>query len=53
LFIHELDGIFGAIRDVNFDVDLDLTDRLLPERHTLDSWTREFAYPLWKDGLRR
>lgn len=52
VFIHELEGIFGAIRDVNSDIDLGLIDRLLPDRHTLDSWTREFAYPLWSEGLR-
>ncbi len=51
VFVHELEGIFGAIRSVNFDVDLDLHDRLLPQRHTLDTWTREFAYPLWNEGL--
>jgi uncharacterized protein YbjT (DUF2867 family) len=51
LYIHELEGIFGAIRTTNFSVDLALHDRLLPDRHTLDSWTREFAYPLWHERL--
>jgi hypothetical protein len=51
IFVHELEGIFWTIRGDNFSVDLELNDRLLPNRHTLDSWTREFAYPLWHQGL--
>lgn len=52
VFRHELDAIFFKnIRTVNFSVDMALHDQLLPDRHTLDSWTREFAYPLWHQGL--
>lgn len=50
-FTHELRATFNAIRNVNFAVDLPLHDRLLPDRHTVSSWTREFAYPLWREGL--
>lgn len=48
---HELRAIFGAIRTDNFAVDFDLIDRLLPERHTLETWTREVAHPLWSAQL--
>lgn len=51
-FRHELEAIFFKnIRTVNFSVDWELHDRLLPNRHTLDSWTEEFARPLWRKGL--
>jgi uncharacterized protein YbjT (DUF2867 family) len=51
-FHHELRAIFSNIRTVNFEVDLDRHDRLLPQRHTLETWTREFALPLWGNQLR-
>lgn len=50
-FLHEINAIFGFIRDTNFRVDWELLDRLVPDRTNLKQWAQEVAYAAWKEQL--